>query len=240
MRNLDPNKALVLFSGGQDSAISLAWALERFARVETIGFDYGQRHGVELEVRDRFRRRVVEDFARWSGRLGEDVVVDLTGLKALGESAMTHETALAFAEDGLPTTFVPGRNLAFLVFAGAHAYRRGIGVLVGGMCEADFSGYPDCREDALSAQAQALRLGMDAAFRFEAPLMRLTKGQSWSLAEEIGGRALVDLVLEDTHTCYLGERGARREWGYGCGACFACELRAKGWRAYADSRRSAE
>jgi 7-cyano-7-deazaguanine synthase len=236
MRKLDPDKALVLFSGGQDSAIALALALERFSRVETVGFDYGQRHRVELEARAAFRRRAVATVARWQDRLGEDHLVDLTGLKDLGESAMTHETALAIADDGLPTTFVPGRNLAFLVFAGALAYRRDAGVLVGGMCEADFSGYPDCRADALAAQAEALRLGMDADLRIEAPLMTLSKAQSWSLAEEIGGRALVDLIVEETHTCYLGARGRRHDWGYGCGACFACELRAKGWRDYAAAR----
>lgn len=239
MRKLDSDKALVLFSGGQDSAIALAYALDRFAAVETIGFDYGQRHRVELLVREEFRRRVVETVPRWRARLGADAVIDLGGLRQLGESALTHVAALAYGADGLPTTFVPGRNLVFLAMAGALAYRRGVGVLVGGMCEADYSGYPDCRAAALAAQTEALRLGMDADFRFEAPLMSLTKAEAWALAERLGGRPLVDLVVEETHSCYLGERGLRHDWGYGCGACFACELRAKGWRDYAGASRDA-
>ena len=231
MRATDPDMALVLFSGGQDSSIALAWALQRFKRVETVGFDYGQRHAVELSARERIRTALGATPA-FASRLGADTIVDLKGLGALSETALTREQEIAFDADGVPTTFVPGRNLAFLVFAGALAWRRGAGVLVGGMCEADFSGYPDCRADALEAQMRALRLGMDADFTFEAPLMRLTKGESWTLAEEIGGAALVDLVNEHSHTCYLGERGARHDWGYGCGSCPACVLRARGWDAY--------
>lgn len=231
MRALDPGMALVLFSGGQDSSIALAWALRRYARVETIGFDYGQRHAVELTARARIRAGLAA-LPAFGARLGEDAIVDLKGLGALSETALTRDRAIAFDADGLPSTFVPGRNLAFLVFAAALAYRRGAGVLVGGMCEADYSGYPDCRADALEAQTQALRLGMDADFRFEAPLMRLSKGESWSLAEEIGGAELVDLINEHSHTCYLGDRGRRHEWGYGCGDCPACSLRARGWESY--------
>lgn len=231
MRALDPGMALVLFSGGQDSSIALAWALRRYARVETIGFDYGQRHAVELTARARIRAGLAA-LPAFGARLGEDAIVDLKGLGALSETALTRDRAIAFDADGLPSTFVPGRNLAFLVFAAALAYRRGAGVLVGGMCEADYSGYPDCRADALEAQTRALRLGMDADFRVEAPLMRLSKGESWSLAEEIGGAELVDLINEHSHTCYLGDRGRRHEWGYGCGDCPACSLRARGWESY--------
>lgn len=222
----------MLFSGGQDSAIALAWALDRYAWVETIGFDYGQRHAVELAARATLRAELARVFPAWGARLGPDTLADLKGLGALSETALTREAEIAFGDDGLPTTFVPGRNLAFLVLAAALAYRRGAGVLVGGMCEADFSGYPDCRADALDAQTKALRLGMDADFVFEAPLMRLTKAESWQRAHALGGDALVDLVNEHSHTCYLGERGRRHDWGYGCGACPACVLRAKGWAAW--------
>lgn len=236
MRKLDSTAALVLFSGGQDSSIALAWALSRYARVETVVLDYGQRHAVELTTRLNVLSAMRALRPDWSGRLGADHQLDLRALGAISDTALTRDAEIATGTDGLPTTFVPGRNLAFLVFAGALAYRRDAGVLVGGMCEADFSGYPDCRADALAAQAEALRLGMDADLRIEAPLMTLSKAQSWSLAEEIGGRALVDLIVEETHTCYLGARGRRHDWGYGCGACFACELRAKGWRDYAAAR----
>ena len=229
---LSPKRALVLFSGGQDSATCLAWALSNFDRVETIGFDYGQRHSVELECRTRVRTKMTELNADWASRLGEDRVLSLTALSEAGETALTAETEIAMAEDGLPNTFVPGRNLAFLTLAGAVAYRRGMGVLVGGMCETDYSGYPDCRAQTLEAMARALSLGMAAEFRVEAPLMRLTKGQTWELAEQLGGEDLVSLILEETHTCYLGERGARHAWGYGCGKCPACELRAQGWSVF--------
>ncbi|MBB4658744.1 7-cyano-7-deazaguanine synthase QueC [Parvularcula dongshanensis] len=223
--------ALVLLSGGQDSATCLAWALDRFERVETIGFDYGQRHKVELEARQVVRRKLAA-LKDWGSRLGADHGADLRGLSQLGETAMTSEVAFAAEASGLPNTFVPGRNLAFLVLAGALAYRRGLGVLVGGMCQTDYSGYPDCREDAVQAQAEALRLGMATDMRVETPLMDLTKAQSWQLAETIGGEALVEVIRVDTHTCYRGERGTLHEWGYGCGDCPACELRAKGWREY--------
>jgi 7-cyano-7-deazaguanine synthase len=236
MRRLDTKKALVLFSGGQDSAISLAWALDRYETVETIGFDYGQRHVVELGARRKLRSAIIEGFANWAERLGADAVIDFAAFGRLGDTAMTEETEISIAENGLPTTFVPGRNLAFLIFAGAHAYRQGAGVLVAGMCEADYSGYPDCRADALSAQLQALRLGMDADIALETPLMRITKAQSWSLAEQLGGEPLVDLINENSHTCYLGDRYVRHLWGYGCGKCPACELRAKGWAEYRASR----
>jgi 7-cyano-7-deazaguanine synthase len=232
--------ALVLFSAGQDSATCLAWALERFARVETIGFAYGQRHAVELKQRDVLRRRIAGGIARGGGdgRLGEDLVVDLSGYGALADSALTAERAIAMAEDGLPTTFVPARNLVFLAVAAAHAYRRGIAVLVGGMCETDFSGYPDCRRETLDAMQQALSLGLAAPIRIETPLMHLTKAETWAMAHEIGGDELVALIVEHSHTCYEGDRTHRHDWGYGCGACPACDLRAKGWAAWTAGARA--
>ena len=232
MRKLDEKNALVLFSGGQDSAISLAWALDRFAHVETIGFDYGQRHRVELDARKAVRRELIKAMPQWAERLGEDTLIEAAGLRDLGETAMTHETEITLADDGLPTTFVPGRNLLFLTLAGALAYRRNIGVLVAGMCEADYSGYPDCRAETLAAQMNALRLGMDAHLRLETPLMHIDKAESWLLAERLGSTKLVDLVNEHSHTCYRGVRGERHPWGYGCGECPACELRARGWSTY--------
>ena len=233
MQALDRNKAVVLFSGGQDSSIALAWALDRYAAVETIGFDYGQRHAVELEARTAVRSELVRQFSAWADKLGPDTPVDLSGLGRISETALTRDVEIEMAADGLPTTFVPGRNLAFLVMAGALAYRRGAGVLVAGMCEADYSGYPDCRRHSIDAQENALRLGMDADLTVQTPLMRVTKAESWRIAEKLGGLARVDLVVEHSHTCYFGVRGARFEWGYGCGECPACELRAKGWREYA-------
>lgn len=232
MRKLDPTRALVLFSGGQDSSISLAWALDRYAHVETIGFHYGQRHAVELGARLTVRKEVAKAFPQWAGKLGNDALVDAGGLKDLGETAMTHDTEIVMAEDGLPTTFVPGRNLVFLALAGGLAYRRNLGSLVAGMCEADFSGYPDCRETALKAQLEALRLGMEADFSLETPLMHIDKAESWRLAERLGGDSLVAIVNEHSHTCYRGERGMRHDWGYGCGECPACDLRARGWSGY--------
>ena len=224
--------ALVLFSGGQDSTVCLAWALERYARVETVGFDYGQRHSVELQARTAVRDGLVQGFARWAERLGEDHLLDLKGFGAIGESALTTDRAIEVTARGLPSTFVPGRNLAFFVHAAALADRRGLGRLVGGMCETDYSGYPDCRRDTLDALERALNLGMEARFVIETPLMSLTKAETWALAEELGGPALVDLVVERTHTCYLGDRSQRHPWGYGCGGCPACELRAAGWAAW--------
>jgi 7-cyano-7-deazaguanine synthase len=225
------NSALVLFSAGQDSATCLAWALKRYARVETIGFFYGQRHAVEMEQRDVLRRLLAEQ-----GGLGDDHVVDLSGYGAIAESALTADRAIEMAESGLPTTFVPARNLVFLTVASAVAYRRGIDVLVGGMCETDFSGYPDCRRSTIDATEQAISLGLDRKISVETPLMYLNKAQTWALAHELGGEALVETIVEHSHTCYEGDRSQRNEWGYGCGACPACDLRAKGWAAW---RRSA-
>jgi 7-cyano-7-deazaguanine synthase len=226
--------ALVLFSGGQDSTVCLAWALERFARVETIGFDYGQRHHAELGVRPRIRERMVTLRPDWTGRLGEDHMVKLDALAAMSETALTREVSIEIAASGLPTTFVPGRNLVFFAFAGALAYRRGAKHLIGGMCETDFSGYPDCRDDTLKAMQLALNLGMDRRFVIHTPLMWIDKAATFALAHDIGGEPLVDLLVEETHTCYLGDRTRRHDWGYGCGKCPACRLRAEGfakWKA---------
>lgn len=231
-QSVRPDKALVLFSGGQDSAVCLAWALARFAQVETIGFDYGQRHKVELEARLNVRDRLAERFPQWRETLGPDRMVDLSGYGALAESALTggdDASVSETGESGLPKTFVPGRNLVFLTVAAAHGWLRAAPVLVAGMCQTDFSGYPDCREDTIAAQAHALSLGLGAPVAVETPLMHLTKAETWALAEKLGGRALVDLIVEESHTCYRGERGVRHAWGYGCGRCPACELRAKGW-----------
>ncbi|NWG92308.1 MAG: 7-cyano-7-deazaguanine synthase QueC [Parvularculaceae bacterium] len=232
MQRLDENAALVLFSGGQDSSIALAWALTKFARVETIGFDYGQRHAVELGARSAVRREIERRFPALAPKLQSDAVVNLSGLGDISETALTREVEIAMSENGLPTTFVPGRNLVFLTMAAAYAYRRDLGVVVAGMCEADFSGYPDCRRAALDALMVAIEHGMDATFRLETPLMHLSKAQSWLLAEEIGGPRLVDMLVEHTHSCYRGVRSVRRDWGYGCGECPACDLRAKGWSGY--------
>ena len=239
MRKLDHTRALVLFSGGQDSSIALAWALDRFECVETVGFNYGQRHSVELGARQSVLQKLRVSFPEWADKLREDTLVSASGLSDLGETAMTHETEIVIADDGLPTTFVPGRNLVFLTLAGGLAYRRNIGRLVAGMCEADYSGYPDCRSDAVAAQAQALRLGTDTDIEIETPLMRIDKAESWRLAEKIGGDMLVDLINEHSHTCYIGDRSKRQEWGYGCGACPACDLRARGWTAYRQNGLSA-
>jgi 7-cyano-7-deazaguanine synthase len=221
--------ALVLFSGGQDSAVCLAWALARYGRVETVGFDYRQRHRVELACRTVFLAKLREAFPQWAGRLGEDHLLDLGVLGEVSETALTREQEIGFAESGLPSTFVPGRNLVFLTFAGAVAYRRGLGALVGGMCETDYSGYPDCRRATMDALSNAMTLGMDRATPIETPLMYLDKAQTWALADELGGAKLVDLIVEETHTCYLGDRSQRHAWGYGCGTCPACALRANGW-----------
>lgn len=221
--------ALVLFSGGQDSTVCLAWALDRFERVETVGFDYGQRHAVELVQREVVLSAVRKAFPGWAARLGPDHRLDLTAFGAIGDTALTSGRAFEMDARGLPNTFVPGRNLVFLTWAAALADRRGLDRLVGGMCETDFSGYPDCRRDTLDALQAALNLGMDRDFVIETPLMRLTKAETWALTLGLGGQALVDIVLEDTHTCYAGERGEHHPWGRGCGACPACELRARGW-----------
>jgi len=232
IRQPDPAAALVLFSGGQDSSIALTWALDKYERVETVAFDYGQRHAVELAARENVRREITQRFSMLASHLGADKVINLAALGEVSETALTREMEISVGETGLPTTFVPGRNLIFLTMAAAYAYRRGLGVIVAGMCEADFSGYPDCRRAALDAQMKAIELGMDAKFALETPLMHLSKAQSWFLAEELGGEALVELLIEHTHSCYLGDRKRRFDWGYGCGACPACELRAKGYSGY--------
>ena len=227
--------ALVLFSGGQDSATCLAWALDRFAHVETVGFDYGQRHIVELECRGRFIAALRERYPQWSRRLGEDHVLDLRVLKSLGDTALTSDSEIAMGANGLPTTFVPGRNLMFFTAAAALAYRRDLRVLVGGMCETDYSGYPDCRDDTLKALQVALSLGMDRRFVVETPLMWLDKAATWKLASSLVGPGFVELIIEHTHSCYLGDRTRRHPWGYGCGTCPACQLRANGYAAYRKS-----
>ncbi|MBN9474750.1 MAG: 7-cyano-7-deazaguanine synthase QueC [Bordetella sp. SCN 67-23] len=226
---MDARKALVLFSGGQDSTTCLAWALDRYARVETVGFDYGQRHRVELDARGNVLREIRARFPAWSTRLGEDHAIDLSVLGALSDTALTRDTEIRMTDAGLPNTFVPGRNLVFLTMAAALAYRRGLEVVVGGMCETDFSGYPDCRDDTVKALQVAVSLGMGQRFTFETPLMWLDKAQTWQLAEDLGGDALVEVVAEHSHTCYLGDRSKRFDWGYGCGTCPACELRAAGY-----------
>jgi 7-cyano-7-deazaguanine synthase len=225
--------ALVLFSGGQDSTTCLAWALDRFRAVETVGFDYGQRHAAELDARPRVLAGIRAGFAQWKERLGADHVLSLDVLKAIGGSALTDAVRIEMGVNGLPTTFVPGRNLLFLTAAAALGYRRGGCHLVGGMCETDFSGYPDCRDATIRALGRALDLGMDTHFAIHTPLMRLDKAATWRLAETLGGRALVDLIVEETVTCYEGDRTHRHAWGYGCGACPACDLRAKGYQRYA-------
>ncbi|MEN3289955.1 MAG: 7-cyano-7-deazaguanine synthase [Bradyrhizobium sp.] len=224
--------ALVLFSGGQDSATCLAWALDRFARVETIGFDYGQRHAIELDCRARLLDGIKELRPDWAGRLGDNHTLDIPTLAAISDTALTRDVAIEMGADGLPNTFVPGRNLVFLTFAAALAYRRGISHIVGGMCETDYSGYPDCRDETIKALNAALNLGMAKTFELHTPLMWLSKAATWQLAHDLGGAGLVDLIRADSHTCYLGERGAQHDWGHGCGTCPACELRAKGWREY--------
>jgi 7-cyano-7-deazaguanine synthase len=225
-------KALVLFSGGQDSTVCLAWTLERFGTVETVGFDYGQRHAVELACRHDVLAALRAGYPRWADRLGEDHVVDLSVLSQLGDTALTHAAEIAMGADGLPTTFVPGRNLVFMTVAAAIAYRRDARHIVGGMCETDFSGYPDCRDDTIKAMQLALNLGMNRRFVLHTPLMWIDKAATWAMAADLGGEALVNLIRERTHTCYLGTRDALHDWGYGCGNCPACELRARGYAYY--------
>ena len=220
--------ALVLFSGGQDSATCLAWALERFERVETIGFDYRQRHAVELECRVTVRAALNDAKPEWSGRLGRDHLLDFGLLAQISDTALTSQAEIKMTAAGLPSTFVPGGNILFLTLAAAVAYRRGARHIIGGMCETDFSGYPDCRDDTIKALQAVLNLGMDSRFVLHTPLMWLDKAQTWGLARELGGDWLVEIIREDTHTCYVGDREHRHDWGYGCGACPACELRAAG------------
>jgi 7-cyano-7-deazaguanine synthase len=224
--------ALVLFSGGQDSTTCLAQALQRYQRVETIAFDYRQRHSVELDARLVVLQQLREQFPEWAGKLGEDHLLDLGVLGQVSETSLTRDTAFKMESSGLPNTFVPGRNLLFLTLAAALAYRRGLEVLVTGVCETDFSGYPDCRDDTMKAMQLALSLGMDKRFLIETPLMWIDKADTWRLADSLGGRKLVDLIVEHTHTCYLGDREHRHAWGYGCGACPACELRARGYAGF--------
>ncbi len=224
--------ALVLFSGGQDSATCLAWALHRFERVETVGFTYGQRHIVEMACRGRVLDRMAGLDSDWRQRLGRDHEVDLAPLCAVSESALTRDTEIVVPDHGLPSTFVPGRNLVFLTFAAILAYQRDLRHLVGGMCETDYSGYPDCRDDTIKAMQLALNLGMDRRFVLDTPLMWLDKAESWHLARRLGGPELVDLIRVETHTCYHGDRDVLHEWGYGCGACPACRLRAAGWHGF--------
>jgi 7-cyano-7-deazaguanine synthase len=231
-RVTQPEGALVLFSGGQDSTTCLAWALARFQTVETIGFDYRQRHRVELDCRTRIIARLKREFPEWGIKLSEDHVVDLAVLGRLSDTALTRDAAIAFAEGGLPNTFVPGRNLLFFTFAAAIGYRRGLRHLVGGMCETDYSGYPDCRDDTLKALQATLSLGMDHRFAIHSPLMWRDKRATWELARELGGDRLVELIREESHSCYLGERSQLHAWGYGCDECPACELRRKGWEAF--------
>jgi 7-cyano-7-deazaguanine synthase len=226
-------RAFVLFSGGQDSTTCLAWALEYFAAVETGGFDYGQRHRVELDCRAAVIERLRREFPEWHRKLGGDHVVDLSVLGRISDTAMTRETAIAFADSGLPNTFVPGRNLLFFTIAAAIGYRCGARHLVGGMCETDYSGYPDCRDDTLKALQATLSLGMDHRFVIHTPLMWRDKAATWALAHALGGDALVGLIVEETHSCYFGDRVHRHVWGYGCGECPACVLRRAGWEAFA-------
>ena len=223
------NKALILFSGGQDSATCLAWALEKFDYVETIGFDYGQNHSIELEIRQQFLGRIHSKFPLWANKLGADHVIDLNVLASISDTALTSERELMFDKNGLPNTFVPGRNILFLTFAATVGFRRGITQLVGGMCETDFSGYPDCRNDTLKALQSTLSLGMGYEYFIHTPLMWITKAQTWEMALSLGGETLLNFIIEDTHTCYKGDRSRQHSWGYGCSNCPACELRRHGY-----------
>jgi 7-cyano-7-deazaguanine synthase len=229
-------RALILFSGGQDSTTCLAWALERYAQVETIGFDYGQRHRVELDCRPTVLAHLRSGFPHWSARLGPDHLLDLSLLGQISDTALTQSKAIEMQASGLPNTFVPARNLMFLTFAAALAYRRGLAVLVGGMCETDYSGYPDCRDNTLKAMQVALSLGLDAPMVIETPLMWLDKAATWTMAQTLGGDALVQLIKEQTHTCYMGDRSHLHDWGYGCGTCPACVLRQTGYATFREER----
>lgn len=227
--------ALVLFSGGQDSATCLAWALSRYDRVETIGFDYGQRHKVELECRQHFMTRLRDLYPEWGQKLGEDHMLDMGLLGGVSDTALTADKQIEFEASGLPNTFVPGRNLMFFTFAAAVAYRRGHKVLVGGMCETDYSGYPDCRDDTLKSLQVTLNLGLASRMVIETPLMWIDKAQTWAMAQQLGGATLVDLIRDETHTCYVGDHTTKHDWGYGCGQCPACDLRRNGYNGYISS-----
>ncbi len=229
---LNKKRALVLFSGGQDSATCLAYALTKFEHVETLGVDYGQRHRIELEVRESFRAALAKAFPDWGRRLGPDHQLNLSFLSEIGATAMTDEIEIISDENGLPNTFVPGRNLAFLTAAGALAFRRDIGVIIGGMCETDYSGYPDCRADTIKAQEQTLCAGIDVDLTIETPLMYVDKAATWQMAADLGGETLIELMRDHTHTCYLGDRSQRHDWGYGCGTCPACALRSAGYERF--------
>ena len=224
--------ALVLFSGGHDSSTCLAWALDRFGSVETLGFDYGQRHHVELDCRAAIRDGLARIDPAWAGRLGPDHTIGLKALGEISDTALTDDVAIAMTEDGLPNTFVPGRNLIFLTFAAALAYRRGLKHIVTGVCETDYSGYPDCRDDTIKALQVALNLGMDKRFVLHTPLMWIDKAETWALTERLGGEPLVALIREQSHSCYLGDRSHHHDWGFGCGTCPACQLRADGYRRF--------
>lgn len=224
--------ALVLFSGGQDSATCLAFALQKYGRVETVGFDYRQRHSIELQQRRTVLAELRASFPQWQERLGEDHVLDLGVLRQVSDTSLTRDTEFRMGQAGLPNTFVPGRNLLFLTLAAAIAYRRGLDVIIAGVCETDYSGYPDCRDDTIKAMQVALSLGMDRRFLLETPLMWIDKADTWRMAQQLGGEPLVELIREHTHTCYLGDRAHRHAWGYGCGTCPACVLRANGWEKF--------
>lgn len=229
------SSALVLFSGGQDSAVCLAWALERYIHVETVGFDYGQRHSVELECRKQVLEQFRTVFRGWADKLGDDHGIEMQALGKLSETSLTRDVEIQMEESGLLNTFVPGRNLLFFTYAAALGYRRRLHALVGGMCETDYSGYPDCRRETLDAMEKAIRLGTEADFSLQTPLMHLSKAQTWTLAHDLGGSDLVELIVEETHSCYLGERGTRHDWGYGCSTCPACDLRAKGYAEWRET-----
>lgn len=229
-------KALVIFSGGQDSTTCLGWALEKFEQVFTIGFHYGQRHNVEMDCRQTVRQKIGQDFPKWHGHLKHDQVIEIGLFNEIGGTALTEEVEISMGKNGLPNTFVPGRNLIFLSAAAAYAYRQGIRHIVLGVCETDFSGYPDCRDDTIKAMQVALNLGMESRFVIHTPLMWIDKTETWAMAEQLGGEPFVDLIRRHTHTCYLGDRTELHEWGYGCGECPACELRANGWKGFIKDR----
>ena len=227
--------ALVLFSGGQDSTTCLAWALERFSTVETVGFNYGQQHAGELDARPRILARLRDLYPDWRFVLAADHVLPLELLSAIGGTALivgSESSGNPADFRGLPATFVPGRNVLFLAAAAALAYRRGIAHLVAGMCETDYSGYPDCRDETIKAVGRALDLAMESAFTIHTPLMHIDKKATWLLAETLGGPAFVQLIVEETVTCYKGDTTHRHDWGHGCGVCAACRLRARGYERY--------